>query len=675
MGSPPPICRARLTPLLSIVSLTFMLWGSASACAWGQINLNSGLVLHYTFDEGTGQTMSDASPSGYHARCGSSSGADSSDPTWVTGKIGGAMQFDGNNDYIRTTNNFVPPATATISFWMRGAGNPSSTVRLFGTTTGWEIRQETSGRLIFQLYYNGGLTSFSTTSPVSTPGQWYHVIAVRLSNGGYGVAVNGTLHTMGTLVYHGQSSNPLSVGTRTGSSNYWRGTLDDLRIYNRQLSEPEILALYRLGAEGLVGHWKLDETTGSLAADASSQANHGTVNAGIRTEGVYGRGLQFTGSGYVNVPHDTSLQTQNSVTVAAWIYLDDATGNQNVVQKGSNYALWEIRSGGTPYNTMQINGSWRMFPYSVTAGEFVGRWRHVAFTYDGNQVVTYLDGAIDSVVPQTGYMTTDTRWLGIGTNGDWGDARFRGKIDDVRVYKSVLTPGEISELYGLLIHWKLDETWGTTAYDSTGNSRHGTLASSPAWGTGKRDGGLHFDGIDDFVYLIDAGPVLNGLSAISVSLWIKAYQADVDQGIFYTQIPNGSDTELGLRYARSGKSGAEQVVVASLRTTAGTTAIDSSPRVQRAGWQNLILTWKAGEALQLYINGQPSTPSYNQGPRGGTIVGADHLGLGIGSQMKFWRGALDDFRIYNRVLTPEEIEEHSRGGTQGLRILKWGEVR
>jgi hypothetical protein len=62
--------------------------------------------------------------------------------------------------------------------------------------------------------------------------------------------------------------------------------------------------------------------------------------------------------------------------------------------------------------------------------------------------------------------------------------------------------------------WRFDETGGTTAIDSAGDM-HGTLVNGPAW----TNGGLYFDGTDDYVELPD---VLNGLTnGFTISLWVK----------------------------------------------------------------------------------------------------------------------------------------------------------
>ena len=80
--------------------------------------------------------------------------------------------------------------------------------------------------------------------PVDTPGQWYHIAAVFSSTDNtYEVYVDGVLSKSGSAALSPQSAARLSFGTRTGSSEYWEGRLDDLRIFGRRLTADEISGL------------------------------------------------------------------------------------------------------------------------------------------------------------------------------------------------------------------------------------------------------------------------------------------------------------------------------------------------------------------------------------------------------------------------------------------------
>ena len=198
-----------------------------------------------------------------------------------------------------------------------------------------------------------------------------------------------------------------------------------------------------------------------------------------------------------------------------------------------------------------------------------------------------------------------------------------------------------------------------TTVDSSGNDNAGTVYGCPTWQPlgGQTDGALEFDGIDDKVEVLNAGSCLNGLSAITVSLWVKSDVMGQDHGILFSREPTGLDEELGIRYDIAGAfGGGVNAIKASIRTTSGYTQIESTSNVQTTGWQHLGLVWESGSSLKLYIDGQlDDPPLYDRGPVSGTVTGVEKLMLGRGSKGQYWDGLMDDVRIYNRALDPNEI--------------------
>ena len=169
-------------------------------------------------------------------------------------------------------------------------------------------------------------------------------------------------------------------------------------------------------------------------------ATSGRVNGGIE--------LDHLSSQYVRVDGFPLL---TPYTVQAWIAPDSLAGDQNAVQYGENYGLYEIRSssGGTVTNVMN-DGAWQFYDYdSAYQGSFFASgWHHVAMTYDGSFVRVYVDGSLDSTTPQTGTPTLGSgRWLGIGVNGGWGSSPFDGQIDEVAIWARPLSDAEINSLY------------------------------------------------------------------------------------------------------------------------------------------------------------------------------------------------------------------------------------
>ncbi|TET81473.1 MAG: LamG domain-containing protein [Anaerolineales bacterium] len=200
------------------------------------------LIHHWKLDEDTagGDAVAMDSVGGVN---GDIEGAQS-----VPGKAGNALSFDGSDDVV-TIQNFIPPQQGTVAFWM-DPGFGSSKQRIFGAGGDFEVIVYSTGIVRNELFAGGSGTLQSSPGSVE-PGQWFH-IAVTYDYDGAGpstaleVYVNGELDVVGTA---GEPSVPtdttLLLGHRAGAAGgeHYGGLLDDLRIYDRVLSEAEIRAL------------------------------------------------------------------------------------------------------------------------------------------------------------------------------------------------------------------------------------------------------------------------------------------------------------------------------------------------------------------------------------------------------------------------------------------------
>ncbi len=214
-----------------------------------------------------------------------------------------------------------------------------------------------------------------------------------------------------------------------------------------------------------------------------------------------------------------------------------------------------------------------------------------------------------------------------------------------------------------------------TAADSSGNGNNGTVFDEPGWqpGSGQIGGAVAFDRINDKIEDLDAGNYLNGLSAVTVTVWVKSDVTSDDRGILFGREPAGTDDVLGMRYDRYGAfGGGSRVIKASIRTTLGITQIESTSYVQTTSWQHLALVWESGSSLKLYINGQLNLLSYAGSSLLGTVSGIEKLTLGRGSKGRYWDGLVDDFRIYSRALEANEISNlHQHIDVSGGLLLHW----
>ncbi len=225
---------------------------------------------------------------------------------------------------------------------------------------------------------------------------------------------------------------------------------------------------------------------------------------------------------------------------------------------------------------------------------------------------------------------------------------------------------------GNVVSLKMDDIAGSTsAADSSGNSRSFTCAGGqcPTFGVaGQCSTAAHYDGTNDYLSDAAAGSYINGLNAFSLSMWVKSDLTNTDRGFMIAYPPDTNDNVLGIRYDAGGLYGGGTNVIkagVTVNTGAGVFVqqMESASGVQTTNWQHLVLTWKNGDDIQLYINGVLSTPTYRDPIRLGFIDGASTLFVGRGSKDAApdnsgpWQGSIDNLDVWNRVLTTAEIQQ------------------
>jgi RNA polymerase sigma factor (sigma-70 family) len=229
-------------------------------------------------------------------------------------------------------------------------------------------------------------------------------------------------------------------------------------------------------SRGLVGHWTLDESVGTIAADSSGNGFNGTL-ADYWTpgwiEGKIGGALDFDGEAtVVSVGSPAALTNLARFTIAAWVMprgfgreIGEANNKMNrgrIVDKrnsesGAGWSLYLAnRATGLTSGTFCFRqdfsiaqAGWETQENSVA----LGIWQHVAIAYDNgsadNRPIFYLNGihvATTIMVAPAGSKSSDAAsTLTIG-NAATLDRAFDGAIDDVRIYDRILSASEVQVL-------------------------------------------------------------------------------------------------------------------------------------------------------------------------------------------------------------------------------------
>jgi hypothetical protein len=221
-------------------------------------DISSGLVGYWKFDEGSGNVTADSSGNG-------NNGILINSPAWVDGIYGKALSFNGVDQYVNITENTdLNPHTSnwTISAWVNiaqltnnGNGNYGFVVvgkRQTASDTSLTLLavggSSPTSQASFAFIYDGTLQLAGAATPLMNVFGWDYVSGVRIGGDLY-VYVNGTEYGPNNYIPYGyyltastdvNSTTPIQLGHDGAWSSYYNGTIGEVRIYNRALSQQEI---------------------------------------------------------------------------------------------------------------------------------------------------------------------------------------------------------------------------------------------------------------------------------------------------------------------------------------------------------------------------------------------------------------------------------------------------
>ncbi len=695
-----------------------------------------GMVGYWKFDDGAGQTTDDLSDQNNDGTRGASSTAASDDPTWTSGKagLGGALDFDDSNDLVNVPDaaslDFTASADFTIAGWFnRDTATTLDTilakrVGLIAARVGYAVYiDDVNDKLYLEVSDGTDEYELASTLTFTTTG-WNHFVVVWDDDSAAnseiyinGVADNAT--DTGTIGNIDDLSNAsaLAIGSLSvidgAGGNFFDGKVDEPRVYNRALSAAEIRYLYNYG--GPVGHWKMDERTGSTAYDATNISNDGTITEATYVAGQYGTALDFDGTNDVvtvtnAAPIDFDVGFKNAVTFSSWINPDNAgegSGGQFVAKGGgsSTARAWirvDTLSGGRLDVEASLDLATTDATLNISSAVATGSWSHV--------VMSYTDDADDEITIYINGINVGSSTNGVGAppaldivdlfiGGPFTD-NFDGKIDDVRVYTYERSSSEILLDYnqgfaaefgpsasvnqdvkrGLVGFWKFDDGAGQTTDDSSDLNNDGTrgLTSSeasddPTWTSGKtgNGGALDFDSTTD---LMNVGDDIDfefpsTTAQFSIAAWVKT--DTTPSATNYTIAGKYNSTGLREYYLYINSSNQPLLFLSDDGTGVDATTRTSSSAITVGSWNHVVATIDIGtDNFLIYINGvQVSTTGT------GTITdlfagGASFIVGAVDSESAtpdwFMDGIIDEARVYNRALSAAEIRYlYNYGGPVG----------
>lgn len=626
------------------------------------------LLLHYKLDHSSGSTVTDSSGNNY-------TGAVTGTATWVPAVRGNGFAFNGNSK-ITVESELGAPTNVSMAAWvdLDAVDSQGSDIISIGDHV---VLRLTSDAVQVHLY--NGSTWHTTAANFSPIGKGWHHYACTFDDAAdkLSIYIDGQLATTATVtttISYSGLGNATVIGRHGDGKTTMDlvGRVDDVRIYGYALTHAEIAVIY-----GLVGHYKLDEKSGTSVADASGAGNAGTV-AGTPgwTAAVKSNGHRFKytdGDDYITIANSASLQDlqEEDYSIALWFkpasvppgsgYSNDAAYGlvmKNSVPAGLGYTYAQKFGISHPF----ADGSILMAESENTFAP--GSYHHVIAVVkrSAGTLTLYVNGQIEATHTFTPHKVahehgTATWKLGINNPGA-GSYRLAadGTLDDVRLYNRALTHEEIDKLYGTRGHWKFDEATGTVAADSSTARLDGTYVNAPSLGhEGVYGTAAHFNHASSPNYVSLPSAAITGATTVSVSFWIKTEHTG-EQAVLSGN--NASqDNEFLLHFGSH----------TEFRTYChGAPQSWTIPSIADGQWHHfVVVSSSADHQTTVYINGVSfgsRTVSANGTPfniaPGGLIVAQEQDSVGGGFQpSQCFRGMIDDLRLYERSLTSQEIAQ------------------
>jgi hypothetical protein len=434
----------------------------------------------------------------------------------------------------------------------------------------------------------------------------------------------------------------------------------------------------------IIGHWKLDESAGAII-DVTGNGNDGTVNGGATYSpyaGILKGALDLDGiDDFIEVANESAFDfdRDDTFSLSAWVYYYDTTLFRIIfgkVQNGGNFPGYELHADATNERVRfrLVGGGGgcgadciNVFsPLSSLSRE---SWNHVLVTYDGSSsasgVNIYINGQLQVPnVASDGLVSSvlNNTQLRIGDTAASAGDEFTGRIDDVRVYNRALSAQEALQLYnmglsdGLVAGWHFNEGAGSDAIDYVSNDTDGGNLPGLASG-GKIDAARDWNGTDDYIRVSNNKAAINNVDTFTYTAWIYPHSFGENERGHLLQMNGAGGTKIQFRMRNDDANETFRAYVGSNAADAYADLVDYS--ISLNNWQHIAVTYDdAGDRYaRVYINGVEG--DYQQWtPNMGVVFddSANHLFIGAdGTGVDAFDGLIDELRLYNRILSEEEI--------------------
>jgi hypothetical protein len=367
----------------------------------------------------------------------------------------GIVNVDGNDDFI-STPLFTLTSPITVSAWVKNVINEGI---VFGSSAGYgnaEYIFYFVGKTLHVQGSPGGAKVFQF--PQLNLNQWSNLVMTRDIGNNMSVYFNGIGSTSNTQSY----SNTLlmnQIGRYSSFSNQYnvKGSIGEVKIYNRALSQSEVLQNYNASIKRYLPEENI-VTNGLIfnldAANPSSYAGTGNTSynliGGISATLLNGTGFSSVAGGCwlfdgTDDGINTTINIDNDpITINAWVYCTEVTSvnGRGIVLSDNggwdrgleiNSSMWGVHDGSNLYKVGTVLNN---------------TWYHTSLSYSSNIWTLYVNG---SFVFSRGSSTSSGSLATIGrADYNFGTRIFQGLISQVLIYNRPLSATEIQQNFNAM---------------------------------------------------------------------------------------------------------------------------------------------------------------------------------------------------------------------------------
>ncbi len=413
----------------------------------------------------------------------------------VPGKINSALSFNGINQYVNITSLFDSirkDKVGAFSFWVKPVnGEP---IVSFATANGHFLLAWSKGLQAMAVAISGAGTMYGATTPSGTvPINTYTHVVVTQDGSKLKFYINGVeqvanvwsnqnpgawLNTIVPTVGYGR----LGAFTTGGSSDFFAGSIDDVRYYQKSLDFSEVQALFNNGAgtellnplsygtsildtkpnpskAKVFAQFKFNDsaTTSTVLDEFGKNGMANVSTSAISTPGKINKALTFNGANqYVDISNlFSTIRDDKAGSFSLWV---KPVNGEPILSFATSNGYFEMAwSKSLQSLAVGISGAGTMYGATTPLRTVpVNTYSHIVVTQDANKLKLYVNGVeqnqnvwsnknpggwLNTIVPARAYAR-----VGAFTTGTATDF-FNGSVDDLRYYKTALTSDEVLAIY------------------------------------------------------------------------------------------------------------------------------------------------------------------------------------------------------------------------------------